>query len=156
MLKNLENVVAELSERVERLERTVFGNAATPSPTGVDVGIDAGDLDYLKALESTTDKCLAILDYVFRKDSNHPGFTPDELASIFRQQFGLPVPLPSISSRLYMKTGCYVTRKLVRGKPIKYRYRILPRGQDYIRGKTQTIKGEALPQTPEKAPLPTS
>lgn len=155
-LKNLENVIAELSKRVERLEKTALGNAAIPRPADADAGIDAGDLDYLRELRSAADKCLAILDHVSGKDTNHSGFTPDELASILRRQFGLPIPLSTISSQLYAKTGRYVTRDLSSRRPVKYRYRILPGGQDYIRGKVQNLKGEALPKAPEKATPPTS
>jgi hypothetical protein len=142
-MKNLENTIAELSKRVERLEMMALGNAAIPRAEEADVRIEAGDLDYLRELGSAGDKCLAILDYAFVKNRNHTGFTPDELASILRRHFGLPVPLSTISSQLYAKTGRYVIREQSSRRPVKYRYRILPRGQDHIHAKLQNLKAEA-------------
>jgi hypothetical protein len=154
-MRNLEREVAELSKRVERLEKSVLGNVAIPRSSVADAVIDAGDLHYLRELRSAPDKCLAILDHASRKDAGHSGFAPDELVAILRQQFGLPVPLSTISSQLYAKTGRYVTRDLISRRPLKYRYRILPKGQDYIRTKVETLKGQGLPRAPENA-VPTT
>jgi len=148
-LKNLEKAFEELSRRVDGLEKTVFRNATVFHPMSADLSIDADNLDYLKELGSVIDMCLAILDHVFQKDTNHPGLTPGELASILKRQFGLPVPLSTISSQLYMRTGRYVTRDQVSHKPVKYRYHILPRGQDYIRSRIQDVKGEASLEAPK-------
>jgi hypothetical protein len=103
--------------------------------------VDMGGLSYLKELKSALDKCVAILDYAFSKDSRHKGLTPDEFASLLREKFGLPVPLPTISSQLYKATGRYVTRKKEEGSPVKYRYQILPRGREYIREKIKNFGG---------------
>ena len=151
-MNNLEKALGELSRRVDVLEKTVSGNATDSHPTFADISVDADNLDYLKELGSAIDMCLAILDHVSQKDTNHPGLTPDELASILKQQFGLPVPLTTISSQLYAKTGRYVTRDLVSRKPVKYRYHILPRGQDYIRSRIKGVKDEAPPES-SKTPL---
>lgn len=142
-MKNPEKAIGELSRRLDELEKVVFRNATGFQPISAGISIDAENLGYLRGLGSAIAMSLAILDHVFQKDTNHPGLTPDELASILKRQFGLPVPLSTISSQLYVKTGRYVTRDQVSHKPVKYRYRILPRGQDYIRSRIRDVKGEA-------------
>jgi hypothetical protein len=143
----------ELTERVEKLEDEVFRNK-NHSISSTGVSIDMSRLDYLRELRSAADMCLAILDHVFQSDASNPGLTPDELVAILQQQFGLPVPLATISSSLYKKTGRYVTREPVGKNPVRYRYRILPRGQEYIRKRIWEIKNKTGPTVPKDTPIP--
>ncbi len=145
-LNEIKKVLDDFGSRIEKLEGRVF--ASEPSEpkgqqSGAGVDVDVRSLSYLKELKSALDKCLAILDHLFSKDPNHTGLTPDEFTLMFKVKFGLPVPLSTISSQLYKETGRYVTRKKVAGQPVKYRYQILPRGQEYIRNKIARLQGEA-------------
>jgi len=140
MSADVPKMVNELSKRIERLEQAVFGGGETRSGIST-TDVDIGGLGHVKKLKAAADKCLAVLDDLFSKNPNHAGLTPDEFAAVFREKFGLPIPLSTISSQLYKQTGRYVTRKKISGKPVKYRYQILPRGQEYIRNKIASLQG---------------
>jgi len=140
-LGEIKRTLNELGKRVEKLEETVFKVETPQTEPKVSIDVDIGSLGYVKELKSALDKCLAILDHLFSKNPSHAGLTPDEFALMFREKFGFPVPLPTISARLYEETGHYVTRKKIEGRPVKYRYQILPRGQDYIRSKIASLQG---------------
>lgn len=129
--------IDSLRRRVELLEQLVFRDQVSAPKASTAAEYDFSGLTYLKKLGSTLNMCLALLDFTFRKDPNHPGLTPDEMESILREQFGEPVPLPSISASLLRATGSLVTRTRVRGKPVRYRYRILSRGQERILQKVE-------------------
>ncbi len=135
----LENI-EDLRKRVERLEQLIFHQEEDPSQAIPVLGLDFGELTYLKQLKSTLDMCLGLLDYTFTKDPNHLGLTPSEIESIFRERFGLPVPLTTISVALLRAAGTVVTRVKVEGKPVTYRYRILPRGREAIRTKIDELR----------------
>jgi hypothetical protein len=136
---DITETINSLTRRVELLEQVVFREQVS-APTTTSTGdSDFSELTYLKKLGSTLDKCLAILDSTFRRHPNHPGLTPDEMETILREQFGEPIPLTTISPSLLRATGIYVTRTKVKGSPVRYRYRILPKGQERIRQKTEEL-----------------
>jgi hypothetical protein len=132
--------VEDLTKRVERLERLILRQENDAEPVIPVLNLDFSELTYLKQLRSTREMCLALLDYTFAKDSNTVGLTPSEIESIFRERFALPVPLTSISVALLRAAGTFVTRIKVEGKPVTYRYRILPRGQETIRAKIEELR----------------
>jgi len=141
MSKDAGKTLSELEARIEKLEEVVYGGKEPVAKKSAAIDIDVNSLGYVKQLKSALDKCLAILDHLFSKDPNHAGLAPDEFTLIFRERFGLPVPLQTISSQLYKGTGKYVTRKKVQSRPVKYRYQILPRGQEYIRNTMANLQG---------------
>jgi hypothetical protein len=132
--------IEDLRKRVERLEHLIFHQEEDPSKAIPVLGLDFDELTYLKHLKSTLDMCLGLLDYTFTKDPNHLGLTSTEIESIFRERFGLPVPLTTISVALLRAAGTLVTRVKVEGKPVTYRYRILPRGREAIRTKIDELR----------------
>jgi len=141
MPEDIKETVKDLKVRVERLEKAVFhvGRlSALPSPTA---DADFSGLDYLRQLESAVDKSLAVLDYISSKNASHPGLTPDELAEIFKDRFGIVIALSTISWALSGVTGKYVTRKKIGNRPVRYRYQILPKGREYIRTKAGGLQG---------------
>lgn len=152
MLKDLEKAVAELTVRVDRLESEVFQTRSIEMNPHI-TSIEASNLDYVRELGSAIDMCLAILDHAFQSNVSDAGLTPNELVSILKQKFGLPFPLPTVSSSLYRKTGRYVTREIASKKPVRYRYRILPRGQEYIRQKIRNLRGRR-PELSENPQIP--
>jgi hypothetical protein len=142
-LSEIKKLLVDLGNRIEKLEEIVFKSEFAPSkeePTEMNADLDVGSLSYLRKLKSARDKSLAVLDQLLSRNPKHAGLTPDEFARIFKEKFGLPVPLPTISSELYRASGHYVTRTKIPGKPTKYRYQILPRGQDYIRSKVANLQ----------------
>jgi len=142
MSDETKRAIDELKSRVEKLEGAVFGGKQPKQIQQSTIDIDVAALSYIKELKSASDKCIAILDYLFSRDSHHPGVTPNEFASILREKFGLPVPLQTISSQLYAATSRYVTRKKILGKPVRYRYQILPRGQEHIHNEIASLQGK--------------
>ena len=144
--------ILELSERVRRLEQAVFG-PKEPTHAAADypfLSFDFSGLDYLKEMKSTIDICLAILDYVFSKNPNHVGLTPDEIASIVRERFALSVSPTTVSVALLRAAGELVTRTKVPGRPIKYRYQILPKGQVFIQKKINQTKPQPTSEPQKK------
>src|SRR5437879_430710 len=107
----------ELEERVGKLEATIYRPESQAIEAKADIQADLRGLSYLRGLKSALDKCFAILNYFFSKDSRHPGLTPDEFVAIFREKFGLSIPLTTISSSLPKEAGHYVTRQRVTGHP---------------------------------------
>lgn len=139
MEQEIENEILEIKNRLKKLEERVFSTETKPVKTNeYDVKVDK--LTYVKQLKSVLDKCLAILDNLFTSDPSFSGLTPDEFVKIFREKFGLPIPLSSVSSQLYSASGSMVTRVKVVGKPIKYRYQILQAGQEYIRREIEKLQ----------------
>ena len=132
--------IEDLRKRVERLEHLIFHQGEVPSQEIPVLSLDFDELTYLKQLKSTLNMCLGLLDYTFTKDPNHLGLTPSEIESILRERFGLPVPLTTISVALLRAAGTLVTRTKIEGKPVTYRYRILPRGREAIRTNIDELK----------------
>ena len=99
--------------------------------------IDYGELTELRRLTSVLDRSLSLLNFHSLKEETDHGLTPDEIVDIMREKFGYPVPLASVSAQLYRFTGKYVTREQISRRPVKYRYRILPTGKNYLAGKLQ-------------------
>lgn len=141
-MDELEKELAGLRERIERLEKAVFDHRQTNHPRTPEIDFDLNALGYVKHLNSTLDKCLAILNYAFEKDHTLRGFTPDELERILRETFGIPIPAKSISNRLGEVTGELVSRELFKGKTEKYRYRILQAGQREIQKRIKELRGQ--------------
>jgi hypothetical protein len=134
------SVAPSIEERVARLEEAVFGRMAIKPPSaekGASSAIDYGELTELRRLSSVLDRSLSLLNFHFMKAKSSPGLAPDEIVDIMRESFGFPVPLASVSAQLYRFTGRYVTRMRVSGRQVKYRYQILPAGQDYLATKLQ-------------------
>jgi hypothetical protein len=145
-LSQIRKLLIDYGSRIEKLEGVVFKSEfvkSSEAPTEIVADLDVGSLSFLKNLKSARDKSLAVLDQLLSKNPKHGGLTPDGLARIFKEKFGLPVPLPTISSELYRASGRYVTRTRVAGKPTKYRYQILPKGQDYIRSKIANLQTDS-------------
>jgi len=128
----------KLKEKVERLEKIVL-KKQKEFERFTTTDIDVSKITYLKSLKTVLDKCLALLNHVFENNPQNLGLTPDEIQDTFRENFGLPIPLPSISARLSSASGNYVSRTKIKGKPIKYKYQILTKGQEYIKEKIQEI-----------------
>lgn len=141
MTKSVEARLGEIEKRVERLEDAIFRSRKQPTKAEEAGDIDTATLTYVKDLGSTLDRCLAILDNLFAKDSRHAGLTSDEFAVLLKDRYGLPVQLSTISSQLYKATGCYVARQRIEGPPVKYRYQILSEGQEYIRKRIEQLQG---------------
>ena len=139
LVVGIAETINSLRRRVELLEQTVFREQVPASKEVVRVDFEFAGLTYLKKLESTLDMCLAILDSTFKKDPKHPGFTPDEIESILREFFAVPIVLTTISVSLLRATGTLVTRTKVAGHPVRYRYRILPKGQERIQKKIEEL-----------------
>jgi len=136
----------ELKERVEKLEelnkvlqklqesKVEIKNASVKS---IEINVD--EISFIKRLGSVLDKCLALLNYVFEKDPQNSGLTSDEIETILKEKFGLPVTLENISMSLKNVTGTYVTREKIKEKVIKYRYKILQKGKEYIEKKISEL-----------------
>jgi hypothetical protein len=127
-----------LEDRVARLEEAVFGKgrkvvtkAATQKPST----LDYSGLTDVKRLKSFLDKSLCIMNSLSEKDPSSQGLTPDEIVSILGETFGVQTSLQVVSTQLIRAAGKYVARQKIVGKPIKYRYRILPEGRDRLKAK---------------------
>jgi hypothetical protein len=143
-LNEINKTLDDLRSRIKKLEEKVFAQDAlhpAEERSGPNIDVDVGGLTYLKELKSALDKCLAVLDQLFSKDPGHPGLTPDEFAQLFRETFRLPVPLVTISSQLGSASGKFVKRRKIAAQPVKYRYQILPRGQEYVRKRIASLQG---------------
>ncbi len=138
--KNLERALSDLTIRVLRLEQAVFGPKKIAPAAEIFLEVDLSELTYVRELKSTLAMCLSLLDHFFKADPSHAGLSPDQMVSILHERFGVPIPLPSVSAALYRATGTLVTRKQAPGTPVRYRYRILPKGQEFIRQKIEELK----------------
>jgi hypothetical protein len=138
-LEEISKRLSDHEERLKKLERSVFKGPLVKRVSGI--GVNVEELPFVKSLDLVLDKCLGLLNYFFGKDPMNLDLSPDEMVSIFKENFGLPMPLTSISSALLGAAGTYVTRKKEKyGKTIRYRYQILPRGQEYLRDKIRQLR----------------
>jgi hypothetical protein len=103
--------------------------------------INVGELSFLKDFRLVLDKCLALLSNISEKYPQHQGLTTDEIKTIFGNKFGLTtITTNAISMVLKEATGEYVEREELEGKPVKFRYKILPAGNEHIKNKIEQLK----------------
>jgi hypothetical protein len=133
----LKNEMINLTNKINELLKEPKIEIKNTSVKGIEINVE--ELSFIKGLKSALDKCLSLLNYTFEKNPLHPGLTPDEMVSIFREKFGMPIPLTTISSQLLSASGNYVTRTKIKEKAVKYRYQILPKGQEYIKKKIEEL-----------------
>lgn len=148
MPTRIHNEDSRLEERVAKLEAAVFGTrkkTATRLITEKASVIDYSNLTEVKRLKSFLDRSLCILNFLSEKNHSSRGLTPGEIVSILGETFGIQTSLQVISTQLMRASGKYIARQKIVGNPVRYCYRIIPEGKDYLRArlaKTKPAKDE--------------